>query len=181
MQSVSVGWERYGLQSDVEYFDERMKVEGIPFRVDELNWANDSAQAKPARIDRLEPDFRNHRLLLPLAVHEDGEPKVWHVDANPESKTYQTVIYEDFRGLTKKQQEFLAAGEGDLLARSIKRLDSEKQVYDVTVRLIEEYLQFPVGLHDDLLDALSRFYDMDMALPVIYSPDALSPNIYADN
>lgn len=181
VRSISVGWERYGLQADLEYFEERMKIENTPFAIEELNWVQNSAQSKEARVDRLEPDFRNHRLLLPLAVHRDGRPCTWHVEDDPESKLYQSVIYEDFRGLTRKQQEFLESGQGDLLARAIKRVDSERQVYDLTVRLIEEYLQFPVGAHDDLLDALSRFYDMEMATPMTNSAKEYDPDVFADS
>jgi hypothetical protein len=114
VQTVNVGWERYGLQADKEYFEERMRVDKpqVNFAIEEINWVRDSDQSKEARVDRLEPDFRNRRLLLPIAVWHDGRAQTWSVDADPESKTYQAVRYRDFEGLTKKQQQFFDGGQG---------------------------------------------------------------------
>lgn len=183
VQTVSVGWERYGVQSDLEYFEERMRIDkpSVVFHIEELNWVHEGGQAKTTRIERLEPDFRNRRLLLPLAVWHDGQPKTFKVDDDAESKTYQSIVYSDFRGLTKKQQQFLDTGQGDMLARAIKNVDNEKQIYDLTVRLMEEYMQFPFGAHDDLLDATSRFYDMDMVEPAIYQRSALDQPVFHDS
>lgn len=183
VKSVSVGWERYGLQADIEYFEERMRVDNpkIIFNIEELSWVREGQQSKESRIDRLEPDFRNRRMLLPKAVWQDGQPKTWRVDSDKESKSYQSVVYEDFIGLSKKQQELLDNGQADMLATAIKRVDSERQIYDVTVRMIEEYLQFPFGAHDDILDAASRFYDLEMVEPVTYDKSHIDPPIFADN
>lgn len=183
VQTVTVGWERYGLQADKEYFEERMRVDKpqVNFAIEEINWVRDGDQSKEARIDRLEPDFRNRRMLLPIAVWHDGRAQTWSVDDDPESKTFQSIQYRDFEGLTKKQQQFFDSGQSDLVARVIKKVDGEKQIYDVTVRLIEEYLQFPFGAHDDLLDALSRCFDLQLVEPAIYSQKSLDPPIFADS
>lgn len=181
IQSISVGWERYGLQSDKEYFEERQRIEECIFNIEELNWSQNSAQSKPQRIDRLEPDFRNRRFLLPAPVWHDGQAKTWDVESNPDSKLYQTIIYSDFKGLSKKQQELFDGGQSELLAKAIKCVDSDKQVYDLSVKLIEEYIQFPFAAHDDILDSLSRFYDMDMSPPVTYTKNATDPPIFADS
>ena len=181
IQSISVGWERYGLQSDKEYFEERQRIEECPFTIEELNWSQNSAQSKPARIDRLEPDFRNRRLLFPKPCWHDGQAKTWSVDSDSESRLYQSVIYKEFVGLSKRQQELFDGGQSELLARAIKRLDNDKQIYDLTVKLIEEYLQFPFAAHDDILDALSRFYDLDMVAPNIKPPGAIDGPVYFDS
>lgn len=183
VRSVQVGWERYGLQADKEYFEERMRVDKpqVNFHIEEINWVRDGDQSKEARIDRLEPDFRNRRMLLPLAVWHEGRAQTWSVESDPESKAYQSIRYSDFEGLTKKQQQFFDSGQSDLVARALKRVDNEKQIYDVTVRLIEEYLQFPFSAHDDLLDALSRCYDLGLVEPVIYAQKSLDPPIFADS
>ena len=183
VQSINVGWERYGLQADKEYFEERMRVDKpiVNFAIEEINWVRDGDQSKEARIDRLEPDFRNRRLLLPLAVWHDGRAQTWSIDTDPESKTYQAIRYRDFEGLTKKQQQFFDSGQSDLVARAIKKVDNEKQIYDLTVRLMEEYLQFPFGAHDDLLDALSRCYDLQLVEPVMHSQRSLDPPVFADS
>jgi hypothetical protein len=183
VQLVDVGWERYGAQTDDEYFEERMTLdesrkpenERAIFPIRELAWTNEGTrgeQGKTDRVERLEPDFRNGRFLIPNCVIKDGKPMTWSIDMDPESDTYGTVLYHDFKGLTKTQRQIMEGGSPDLLAKPIKRLDSEKHPYDLTVRLIEEYSSFPFGEHDDLIDAASRIYDMQPTLPTTISPSA---------
>ena len=181
--TITVGWERYGLQSDMEYFQERMRVDNpkVIFNIEELNWSMNSAQSKEARIDRLEPDFRNARLLLPNAVWHEGIAKTWKADCDQESKTYQSIIYTKFEGLSKIQQKYLENGSFDLVAKALKKKDNENQVYDFSVKLIDEFLQFPFSAHDDILDATSRFYDLDISEPAIYESRKLDPPIFFDS
>jgi hypothetical protein len=49
VQSITVGWETYGLQTDHEYFIERMREEkdAPVFTVAELNWVREGQQSKP--------------------------------------------------------------------------------------------------------------------------------------
>lgn len=52
-----------------------------------------------------------------------------------------------------------------LLPRSYHYTDYEKKVRDLTHDFIhEEYLPFPVPIHDDMLDGLARLLDPDLAL-----------------
>lgn len=181
IQHVAVGYERYGAQSDDEYFDDRMIREKYPISIKELNWVREGGQSKEHRVERLEPDFRNSRFYLPLAVWKDSKPMTWKVDDDPDSATYQSVVYREFEGATKLQREALDSGSADLICKAIKRLDQEKQAYDLTVRLIEQYTTFPFGGDDDLIDAVSRWYDMEMHPPVLYSPEDTNPTIYHDS
>lgn len=184
IQTIDVGYERYGAQSDDEYFQERMLAEKYPFQIKELNWTLEGTaglQGKVARVERLEPDFRNSRFFLPLTVWKEGKPHTWKVDDDPESNTYQTIIWEEFMGATKNQIRALETGSGDLICRAIKRLDNENQVYDLTERFIEEYLSFPFGGHDDLIDATSRIDDMDVLPPAAISQSDTDPRTYIDS
>lgn len=193
VQNVYVGYERYGAQSDKEYFELQMEVEkiiedGKPvkqfFDITELNWTREGTrgeQGKRDRVERLEPDFRNARFYLPLAVLKDGKPMTWHVDLNEESKTFQSIIYEDFKGLTKHQLQVIEAGSPDLTCKALKRIDEEGRAYDLTLQFIQEYLNFPFGEHDDLVDAASRKYDMDVRAPVIVAKGSTDPKIYQDS
>lgn len=188
VQSIHVGYERYGKDSDDEYFEERMRLEkstGCPqFVIKELNWVEQGkqgSQSKGDRVERLEPDFRNARFFLPLAVYRDGRAQTWRIDMNIESNTYQSVVWDDFKGLTKMQREAMTAGSDDLLAKALKRVDNEKQIYDLTEVFIEEFLHFPFNEHDDLIDATSRVYDMEVQAPKFYDKNALNPAVYPDS
>lgn len=186
VQTVSVGYERYGQQSDDEYFQERMRLEGkkdplAVFVMKELNWTREGNESKAHRVERLEPDFRNARFHIPAIVWHDGRPQTWRIDTDPNSKTYQLLIWEDFKDLTRRQKDMVDAGSDDLICKSIKRVDSEKQIYDVGARLIEEYMSFPFGEHDDLIDTVSRIYDMEMIEPTLVEPSAINPPVFHDS
>lgn len=165
VQHIAVGYERYGAQSDDEYFTEQMERSKEIFPIEELNWTRDGTESKSERVERLEPDFRNSRFYLPLPVLRDGKPSIWRVDADPESKSFGEVQYRDIGGPTRAQMQAIEGGSEDLLAKAIKAVDQDNRVYDVTLHFIEEYSFFPFGRFKDLIDATSRVYDMDPRPP----------------
>jgi len=71
VQIVRVGYEKYGMQSDIEYFEEEMRREKDEWEIVELNWPREGGHAKYDRIQRLEPDFRSGRFLLSAVVQEE--------------------------------------------------------------------------------------------------------------
>lgn len=180
VQHIAVGYERYGAQSDDEYFQEQMDREKLWFVMDELNWTRDGTQSKRDRVERLEPDFRNSRFYLPLAVWRDNVPSVWKPVTDPDSKGFGTLEYREVTGLTNAQVVAIEGGSSDLIAKAIKRTDQDGKLYDLTLRLIEEYQTFPFGLHDDLLDATSRIYDMEARPPLIVSKELTEPTQFWD-
>lgn len=148
VQVVRVGYERYGMQSDVEHFREMQRIEKQhAFHIEELNWPREGPGSKDDRIQRLEPDLRNWRFFLPY----EGEP-------------------------TRLQRDAIQSGQGFLVAKPIVRLDEDKRAYNLCDYLIHsEYLMFPATTAKDLLDAMSRIYDMGMSPPVIRAPGELEP------
>jgi hypothetical protein len=132
VQHVAVGYERYGAQSDDEYFQEQMDRERYWFPITELNWPREGGNSKRERVERLEPDFRNGRFYLPLSVLRDGAPASWQVDTDPDSKTFREVVYGDAR-MTRAQMAAVEAGSTDLIAKAIKQLDQDGRVYDLTL------------------------------------------------
>lgn len=186
IQTIDIGYERYGAQSDDEYFQERIlmeKLKDFPL-IKELNWTLEGTQGeqgKKARVERLEPHFRNNRFFLPHNVVHDGQPCTWKVDDNPQSKTFQQIIWMPFTGFTRNQNAAIEAGSSELICRAIKRLDSEKHVYDLTESFMNEYLTFPFGGHDDLIDATSRFEDMEVLPPMLISQADTDPKVYHDS
>ena len=105
---VAVGYERYGMQADIEHIGFLQARENYRFPITELG----GAMPKHDRIRRLVPVFEQGRLHLPgRCPFRDTEGKD--------------------RDMTR---EFVA----------------------------EEYLAFPVSLHDDMLDCLSRIVDPEL-------------------
>jgi hypothetical protein len=87
VQGVWIGYEKYGLQSDLEYFEERIYIEKIQeMSLEEVAWVREGPQSKNARISRLEPLFTESKFWLPPKVyHPDaGGICTWHVEVKQE-------------------------------------------------------------------------------------------------
>jgi LAGLIDADG DNA endonuclease family protein len=145
VQHVSAGYERYGAQSDDEYFQEQMELEArrLPtgrkheafFTIHELAWPREGGNSKRERIERLEPDLRNSRFFLPAPVLHEGRPARWWVETDPDAKGFGQVHYQygdpilgpdghetgKYRPfmLSKAQQAALEGGSTDLLAKAL--------------------------------------------------------------
>jgi hypothetical protein len=137
VQMVKIGYERYGMQADIQHFEEMMKIENNFFKIEELNWPRVGSHSKDARIRRLIPDHQNWRFFYPY----DGQET----------------------SAQKKAREF---GRSALIARPIKRANENKRVYDLVNWFItNEYTYFPATKLKDFLDCLSRIYDMEVTPP----------------
>lgn len=103
-----VGYEKYGLQADVEHMKDRMNRENYHFQIVELG----GQTPKNDRIRRLIPILEGRRWYMPSTHH---------------------------------------------------KTNYEGEVHDLTRTFIEEELKpFPVGLHDDMLDAAARIVEEDL-------------------
>ena len=193
VQHCAVGYERYGQQSDDEYFQEQMelehrrKVASAHFVIHELAWPREGGGSKRERVERLEPDLRNGRFHLPAPVLHDGKPKTWRVQSDPGAKDFGAIEYNDAGDLTRAQRDAWDGGSRDLLAKALVCRDPDLASpragggrYDLTVRFLEELQSFPFGLHDDLLDAASRIYDLDPIPPSAPSSSREMVNVYRD-
>lgn len=162
VQTVSVGYEQYGMQTDLEYIQERMEAEKLSFPITEINWARDSAtQSKRHRVERLEPDMKGGRFHLPAIVWDKtGGENFWQVNEANSHVEIRPVVNQ-----TKTMKAIADAGQEYRIVKSIKRVDEAGSVYDVTRALMEEMLFFPFAPKDDLVDAVSRIYDMDPTAP----------------
>jgi hypothetical protein len=180
VQHVSVGFERYAMNSDTEYFQEQMELDHrkhVPnahFVIEELSWPRDGTRSKIDRVSRLEPDFRNGRFFLPSLVLKDGKEMVWYAEDDPTSKSFGEIEYFPGTGLTKLQLQAIQGGSTDLVSRAIVCRDPGQPGpreggarYDLTLKFLGEYQFFPFATgHDDLLDAVSRIYDLDVPAPI---------------
>jgi hypothetical protein len=152
VQFVKVGYERYGMTSDLEYFEERMMMERDSWLIHELAWPREGPGSKYDRIQRLTPDFANGRFWLPAVA----------------------------QGETKNQMRMREEGRPFRILAPIRRMDHEGNIYSVQKRLIEEFLTYPFSPHDDAIDCLSRIYDMDIAAPIIIDESELEPETFID-
>lgn len=132
--SVNVGYERYGMQADLEYFDEKMRESGQhSFTIRELAWPREGPGSKEDRVQRLVPDAKQGRFHLPAKCSDDSALR----------------------------REMRAAGTLYRLMLPIRVRDHDGNVYDLAERFVQEITLYPLGGRDDLVDAVSRIYDMD--------------------
>lgn len=160
IQLVKVGYERYGSLSDLEYFEERMQMELNHFDIIELAWPREGPGSKYDRIQRLEPDFRQGKIILAKVIlDKDGK-----------------VTKDD----SQNQASLRARGEAFRIYTPTRQLDENREVYSLNKRLLDEYLVYPFAPHDDALDTASRWNDMDLNVPVIIDERALEPEAFSD-
>ncbi len=149
VQSVRCGYEGFSAQADLDYFEERMKVEKIRFDIEVLMWPREGAGSKVDRVQRLGPDMKTHKIFIPYAT-------------DPEN-------------YTKNQRMVIEHGHDYRVSRIIKRKDEDNQVYDLSEHLRIQVHFFPYGGKKDLIDAVSRVYDMDATPPSIINESLLEP------
>ena len=161
VQGVFCGYERYGMQSDLEYFEEQMELTGDSFEIRELNWAQGlTDQSKPDRVQRLVPDFVKGKFFLIEVVMKKNEDGTW-------------VKAESAQQMRMKQ-----AGEGYRVLKPVKAKDHDGNVYALNQKFFTEFLNFPSpNFPDDFIDACSRIYDMDYGPPVIVDERDLVPEV----
>jgi hypothetical protein len=152
VQTVQVGYERYGMQSDLEYFEEQMTRDKEAFEITELAWTSDGAQAKDDRVQRLQPDFISRRFYLAAVT----------------------------QGETANQKRIREQGQAFRIFKPVQRRDHEGNLYSLNKGFLEEYLTYPFSSKKDLIDATSRLYDMSPVPPIIIDERALEPETYAD-
>lgn len=159
IQNVYIGYERFGMRSDLEHFEEKMREPGgDAFEIKELNWPQDSPAAKQDRIQRLVPDFAKNKFFLSAVVtREEGGKRV--------------------AAESSAQRQMRERGEAFRILKPVSRRDHEGNAYGLNKIFLDEYLVYPFSKHDDFLDAVSRIYDMDYLPPVIVDEQMLEPEV----
>ncbi len=153
VQYCYVGYEAFGAQADMDYFEEQMKKpdEGGRFPIIELMWPREGEGSKIDRVQRLGPDIRTHKILLPY----DTDPK----------------------NLTKLQQKMKDSGREHLIAPRIRRKDENGHIYDPAAQFKLQTHFFPFGGKVDLIDAASRIYDMEPRPPKYNEASYYEPEV----
>lgn len=152
VQMVKVGYERYGMQADLEYFEEQMQRDKDAFEIHELNWTSDGAQAKDDRVQRLQPDFLSKKFYLAAITPTE----------------------------TANQKRIREQGQAFRIFQPVKRRDHEGNMYALNQGFLEEFLTYPFSAKKDLIDAVSRLYDMEPTPPILIDERMLEPEVFAD-
>lgn len=187
VQGVSVAYETYGMQTDVESLRWRMREERIDIPIEEVSTPRDHTRSKQDRYERLQPDFKTGSFFIPLVLARPaGGEEVWYLERGKDVHDDEAPVrlaYRELMGPTKAQRKAINEGRRELVIGPLKRVDEAKRAYDLTRVFIEEFLHVPFAVHDDLIDATSRIYDVEgTALPpaeVIPTED-LEPRVYSD-
>lgn len=153
IHGVYVGYEKYGMQSDIQHFQQMMEIENYFFPLEEISWTHDDTSAKDDRIKRLVPDMSSWRFFFPYEGDE-----------------------------TKRQKEAKERGQEYLCSKAIKRINQDRRVYNLVDWFVNnEYLLFPATNSKDLFDVISRIYDMpDYVIPGVYNEQDTLPPVTED-
>jgi hypothetical protein len=153
VQVVIVGYERYGMQCDIDYHKEMMILEKCPFPITEVSWTQErSEQSKDDRIRRLIPDHQNWRFFYPY----EGQDTKLMMAADELKKSH-------------------------LKASAITRKDQDGKLYNLVNWMIDnEYNFFPATTSKDFLDAMSRLYDLNMNPPQKVREEHVTPPYTGD-
>jgi hypothetical protein len=112
-------------------------------------------------------------------AYADGSPMVetgprvctWSVKPDTGEIVYKPIPLDKERANlpSETREEKLArqSGEPYRIIEPIRRRDESGNVYDVTRMFFEEFKLFPFSPHDDMIDSVSRVYDMEPEPPVI--------------
>jgi hypothetical protein len=155
VQALRVGYERYGMQSDIEYFQIEMERDADAFEIVELNWPREGLNSKPDRIQRLVPYVRSNRFYLP-------------------------EVPRDPRALSKRQEAVVAAGQAFRVYKPTRRTDHQGRIYSLNDVFAAERASYPYSVHDDFLDACSRLFDIEPRAPIHIPDSALEPTVHED-
>jgi len=151
---VKVGYERYGAIADMDYFQERIRVENVQgLDIEELEWPSEGPGSKDDRVQRLLPDIRGHNFYLPYEP-ADGDPD-----------------------LTDQQKRMIGAGYDYRIAKPIIQRDENGQLYNLAERFRMQVGYYPFAGLKDLIDAVSRVYDLDPRPPEYIDSQVLEPEL----
>lgn len=196
-QVIIVGYERYGAQTEDEVIKEWQERDGVAFELVELNWPREGGHSKRDRVERLEPDMRVGRFFLPGVVYhpeiggDDGKA-LWSVWTEEDAKKVETseaspghsvgqIVYRPLRGQLREHRAMEATGQGYRVIKPIRHVDEDRNLYDLTRAFMEEAMFFPFSPKDDLIDAVSRLYDLSPKPAIQYETASLEPVTYADS
>jgi hypothetical protein len=154
IQVVTIGYEKYAHQSDVEHYNQMMIIEQNSFPIETVSWPRDMVEgSKRDRIRRLLPDHQNWKFFYPYEGDE-----------------------------TALQKRHKLMGKSHLLSKPIVRRNEDGRTYNLTSYIINsEMMFFPALVKMDGLDAMSRFYDLNIMPPMVHEEGDIYPEHVGDD
>ena len=196
VQVCIVGYERYGAQTEDEVIKLWQERDNVHFELIELSWPREGAHSKKDRIERLEPEIRRGTLKFPAIVYHpekggDGGLAYWSVWTPAQDKSMRDqgtvpkhkvgqIVYRPYKGPSKAQMTCAKTSQEYRIQTAIRKIDEERNVYDLTRVFFEELLNFPHLPHDDAIDVVSRIYDMEPRPAVQHESEHAEAPVFAD-
>ena len=198
VEFIDVGYEQYGMQSDIEVIKEIQEREEDYFDIKELGTTRDGKYSKSDRISRLEPDLNRGTFYLPAIIYHPefggglGNQALWDIWDDENHKLAEdagqrdnpavgTIVYRPMQALTRAQRACEATFQTFRIVTALKRRNEDGELYDLTRVFIEEARLHPFAPHDDLIDAVSRIYDMEPRKPVPFESARGDPTTHIDS
>lgn len=103
-------------------------------------------------------------------TQEDSD--LWAANGKPNNPPVGHILYRPLRGFTRAQRWMQDTQQAHRIVSPLRRLDEDGSIYDLTRVFMEEARFFPFAPHDDLIDAVSRIYDMEPCSPVAFESTA---------
>lgn len=188
VQQVFVGYEQYGGVNDIEHMEIEMERTGFFFEIKKLATPQTGQASKLFRMARLDPDVRGHKLFLPALVSAKGYAFEWDIKIeegdvavaprmNVHGKTGEVI-----RLTNEDLDNHNAYGDKIYGVRPIRRINSEEppEKYDLTLEFLRQIISLPNSAHDDMVDAVSRIYDMDMEPPRATPTSSFANMVFED-
>lgn len=166
--TIDVFYEKFGAAKDDELIEEYQSRDHFRFEVEIITPKGD----KKERIRRLIPSLKAKQFFIPKYVisgqstgacvcelklnHVNGEFTLDHIPAMNHRKNDGT---SKFTNIAK----YIAGGSRDLSIQEnysfpVFRRTVEGKYYDYILEFLNEYLNFPNGEHDDIIDSISAIY-----------------------
>lgn len=199
VEQLRLGYEQYGMQVDLEVIQEYQDREKNFFDIEELNTTRDGTHTKNDRISRLEPDLNRGIFYLPAVIYHPeyggglGNQALWDIWTDEDHKRMQdagattdnpapgNIVYRPMQGLTRDQRACEATFQTFRIVTALKRRNEDGDMYDLTRVFIEEARLHPFAPHDDLIDAVSRIFDMEPKKPTPFESIAAQPRTHTDS
>ncbi len=164
--TINVYYEKYGQQRDTEVLKTLQERDGIHF---DINIVGGNQSPKEDRIGRLIPDLKVGNFKIPYFVEKFGDISSWRVSETStdyfEMTYHKEPLKKDGKDRFEKYEEFIENGTYDFSIQERKcypivKKGTDGLKYDYTLHFLDEYVNFPSGKHDDILDSISRIYDV---------------------